>query len=231
MLESKYKLPKDRYKYDAPFFGYVYCCNTKPRVDFDPSNPNSKYSVVHIQCPVCDKQVGVIANGRGELPERVGFLYENWNREFQPCDVNEGKLVEPKIDAPEGYRWAALRVNNTYMGGKDSDSLHFILFKTSHSDITGKIMDKRHWIDNDRKLKDLQLLTIENKEIDLTWLCQLRNASIYISESWCTDKTSWYQLNVSFYNTARKHIKRFKELFSNVGISLSFEGERRNDWY
>lgn len=230
-MEQKYCLSPEAFKWPAPFFGYALCCGgVPPVVSFDSTAPGAAYHIGHIRCPKCGNQVGVIANGGGNLFENVGFLYENWNRCFQPCKVNSGDLLEPTIALPqgkEGYRWGALDIDYSYVGGKRGKSIHFVLFKTAHSDVLGKKDGKEYWIDDGRCLKDLSILDSSGNELNLDWLCAVRNISIYASASWCTDDTSWYCLNIRFYNTAQRHIARFDQDMTTAGFSVSLLRDRQ----
>jgi len=120
MLDKKHKLPKDRFKYGAPYFGFALCCGVKPKVDFNPSDPNAKYRVGHMVCPVCDKQLGVISNGDGELPDRVGFLYQAWNRELPNS---------PLFNVPEGFFWCEARAEYKPHGETFGATKYFLILK------------------------------------------------------------------------------------------------------
>jgi hypothetical protein len=120
MLEQKYKLPKSSYKFDAPFLGFALCCNEKPKVDFDSSKENAKYYVGHMACPVCDNQLGVIANADGGLPDRVGFLYKCWNLELP-----NNKL----FNMPEGFSWYESRITHQWYGGQITRCKYFLVLK------------------------------------------------------------------------------------------------------
>ena len=120
MLDDKYKLPLDRYKFDAPYFGYSLCCGQRPKVDFDSSLPNAKYNVGHMACLACNKQLGVISNGGGELPDRVGFLYNRWNEEFPS---------NPVYSMPDGYNFYEVNIEYLPHGSKVSCFKHFVILK------------------------------------------------------------------------------------------------------
>lgn len=235
LLEKQWCRPPEAFKWPAPFYGYALCCEgVPPAVDFDTSDPNSAYRVGCIRCPKCGNQAGVIANGGGNLFENVGFLYETWNRCFQPCKVNSGDLVEPKIALPEGkegYRWGECSIDYSYVGGKRDRRIHFVLFKTMHSDLLGKKEGKEYYIDDGRCLKDLFLLDKSGNELDLTWLCGTRNVHAHVSASWCTDGTSWYNLMISFYNTAQRHVARFDKDMTEAGFSVSLLTDRQTHDY
>lgn len=225
-MEQKYCRPSEDFKWPAPFFGAALCCEgVPPAVDFDDSDPNSAYRVGHIRCPKCGNQVGVFANGGSNLLENVGFLYKNWNRCFQPCKVNSGTLLEPTLALPQGkegqYRWGECNIDYDFIGGKQGKSIHFVLFKTAHSDVLGKKAGKECWIDDERCLKDLSILDKSGNEVNLTWLLEKRNVHVHVSASWSTDGTSWYCLNIRFYNTARKHILKFEQEMNKAGFSVS----------
>ena len=111
------------------------------------------------------------------------------------------------------------------MGGKTRNSFDFVLFNTSHPDILGKKMDKEYWIDDERELKDLIVMNCFGQRLDMTWLCNARNVSVYVNASWCTDNSSWYQINFNFYNTAQKHLKRFESEMGTLGYSSLFKRE------
>lgn len=234
-LEERYKRPIASFKYPAPFFGYALCCGgVLPRVDFDATQPNAAYYVGHIHCPQCNNQVGVIANGGGNLLENVGFLYEHWNRCFQPCKCNEGVLKEPTIVLPpgkEGYRWGECSIDYQYVGGKRGKRIHFVLFKTNHSDLLGKKMGKEYYIDEERCLKDLSILDKSGNELSLNWLLGRRNVSVHVSAAWCTDGTSWYNLHISFYNTAQRHIVKFQQEMITAGFSVNLLEDPRPYYY
>lgn len=234
-MEKQFCRPAEAFKWPAPFFGAALCCGgVVPAVDFDATAPNAAYRIGHIRCPQCGNQVGVIANGGGNLLENVGFLYENWNRCFQPCKVNSGVLVEPPIALPpgkEGYRWSGLDISYQYIGGKRSKRIHFVLFKTTHPDLLGKKADKEYYIDDGRCLKNLSILDSSGNEISLDWLLNKRNVSVYVNASWCTDGTSWYSLNINFYNTAQRHIARFQEEMNTAGFSVSLLEDRHESYY
>lgn len=235
-MEKQWCRPAESFKWPAPFFGYALCCGgVPPAVDFDASDPNSAYRVGHIRCPKCGNQVGVIANGGYDnLFEKVGFLYENWNRCFQPCKVNSGALIEPTIALPqgkEGYRWGELDIDYEYVGGKRGRRIHFVLFKTAHSDVLGKKAGKEYWIDDERCLKDLSILDSSGNEISLTWLLGRRNTAVHVSATWSTDGTSWYCLNIRFYNTAQKHIAKFEKEMNTAGYSVCLLRDRERYCY
>jgi hypothetical protein len=92
-MEEKWKVKPDKFKYPAPLFGYALCCNTKPLVDFDINSPN--HQIGHIACPVCNNQIGVIAGGKEKA---LGFLYNNWNRNFP----------DGPFEMPEGFKWGEI---------------------------------------------------------------------------------------------------------------------------
>ncbi len=231
-MEEKYRRPAEAFKWPAPFFGYALCCGgVPPAVDFNPADPNAAYRIGHIRCPKCGNQVGVISNGDGGMFEKTGFLYEHWNRCFQPCKVNSGALIEPPIALPqgkEGYRWGECSIDYEYVGGKRGKRIHFVLFKTNHSDVLGKGMGKEYYIDEERCLKDLSILDQSGNELSLTWLLGRRNIHAHVSASWCTDGTSWYCLNIRFYNTAMRHILKFEQEMNAAGYSVLLSRDKED---
>lgn len=171
-------------------------------------------------CELCHKSAGVIG-------ENLEFAMHHWNRKFQPCDVNGKIIVEPKLNAPEGFRWAEIRIENLFLGGKTVVDSDFILFKTSHDDICGIKRNLEYIIDDKRLFGDLILKDIYNTEIDLTWLCELKKTSVWVNRAWSTDKTSWFVLNIYLYGLAQKHIVRLKEDFKKIKIDID---PKRGSW-
>lgn len=136
MLSEKYKIPIDWLKFDAPYIGFAQCCGVNPKVNFNSKLPNAKYNVGIIGCPVCNNQYGVIANAEGELPERVGFLYKNWNN-----DLPNNTLY----NFPKGFSWGSLTVEFLPPGSTIQWSRSFIIYKIegnrffNYNFYTGKI--------------------------------------------------------------------------------------------
>lgn len=163
MLSEKHKISPERYKYDAPYLGFALCCNTQPKVDFNPNEANAKYHVGHMSCPVCNKQVGVIANGVGELPDRVGFLYQNWNRHSPKA---------PLFNMPEGFDWYDVRVSYRPHGSTVEAHKYFMILKFEG-------------------LKVFNYCLYRNQVVELEFLKRGMNARFYTSNISSTDGTNW----------------------------------------
>jgi len=178
MFLGKYSIDKKRFCFDAPYIGFAQCCGVNPKVDFDSKNENAKYYVGHMGCPVCNNQIGVIANGDGELPERVGFLYNAWNR------ANPNK---PLYNIPSGFKWGTLSVSYMPHGSTIEDSKYFIIYK-----IEGQIIYYYNFY------------TCEINQMNLP----IGKAGVYFLENrgWCTDKSEWNTLTIGCFNYKWKQI-------------------------
>lgn len=183
------------------YTGAALCCGQVPKFGHHNLHvwKGKKEHGFGFYCPICEKAVSFLGS------ESMAFGAKIWNETFQPCECNEGIVIEPKIDAPEGYRWAQFDISYSYVGGTSNKRFDFILFKTSHPDI----LDKRRDYKN-RNLKDLSVIWC-GKEINLDWICSARDISVWCNSAWSTANMSHYILNIDFCNTAYKRIKKFGE--------------------
>lgn len=128
-----------------------------------------------------------------------------WNRKF---DKNG-------LDAPEGWRWAQLRVEYIYMGGKRTIlEKPFIGFHTNHPNIyVGDCL-----IDRPRYLHDLQLYDLEKNQVFDCAIPEFKSHSIgcyaYANEAYCTDGAKWPIINAFCYSY--KYVEMFERLKSRV---------------
>jgi hypothetical protein len=181
MLTGKYKLKPEFFKFDAPYFGFAKCCGVTPKVNFDPANPSARYQVGAIACPICDNQVGVIANGPGPLPEQVGFLYQNWNR----------AIKAPLANIPEGFAWGEVSVTHYFMGGKVEKRLHFRVLKNEGN-------------------KWFNYCMYRNQIVELELPAKGRSVAIDTGEISCTDGTSWKSFRFDAFNQKwKKQLEEF----------------------
>lgn len=199
---------------NEPIFGQALCCGEAP--SFGQHNLHRWQGKLHpgtgFWCNKCNLAISTIGGG-------VDFALHHWNRLFQPCEVNENRMVEPKLNAPDGYRWAELSMTYRYVGGSADVGSDFILFKTDHPDPLGRGRGLEYIIDGERTLKSLKLMNTRGVEEDFGWLCGKRNVSIYASASWSTDKAAWYRLNIVFNNTAGRTVMQFEKQAGRIGIS------------
>lgn len=172
MLSNQYKLPLERYKYDAPYLGFATCCGELPKVDFDVNHPNAMYNVGHMACLKCNGQLGVVANGDGILPDRVGFLYQNWNRHH---------ANQPLHNMPQGFFWSEATIEYMPHGSKESRRKHFVILKIDGRKVFNYCLHRQ---------------TI----VELEFPVKYHSASFTTSEVSCTDGTRWPTVYFTAYN-------------------------------
>lgn len=197
--------------------GQALCCGEVPEYGCHNFHvwEGRKESGFGVYCPKCEKSAAILSNDSEQV--KANFALQSWNRTFQK------ESLEPKLNAPEGYRWGSLRCDYTYMGGRGDWSSSFILFKTDHDDILGKGRNLEYVIDEKRLLKNLTVMNCYGDEVDLNWFCKLKKqANTYVSSTWCTDGTAWYNLNFHFYGAAQKHINRFKTDMESLNYKIDF---------
>lgn len=207
--------------------GLVICCGKPPQLGNH--NLHSYEGKTGLRgwgyyCDVCGKSASVIGGG-------AAFAAEHWNRLFQPCKCNEGVVVEPKLNAPDGWRWAVLNVRWTWMGGEMTISHPHILFWTANPHITKSKCGYECWIDESRHHRDLRLMNLDGHEEDLSWLGKHKRMSAYAhtGTGWCTDNTSWFGLYISI--RAHKWAHHFRpQLLALTGIDLIQRRNNRSSW-
>jgi hypothetical protein len=151
-----------------------------------------------IYCDKCHKSVSTIGGG-------VEFAAYNWNKSFLKTPANydslEGFDPQPPINAPEGFMFASMHLDLSYMGGTVERSRDFVLFSTS-KDLSKCLKSKNgssHVIDKHRHLPDITLMDMDGVKHTVPLG---KGAYAYMVASFSSAGNYYPVLNVSSYTNS-----------------------------
>lgn len=140
-------------------------------------------------CPICGKSVGTL----GGYTDKVKML---WNRE-----ISRTQGLEPKLDAPEGYRYGEFKITTERMGWSlELINIPFCLFHTAKEDVLHNKDGIKCLIDYSRMIWDLKLIINGNEVIFPTKLPKTKPFSVYAFDWEITSGETWYELDMKIYN-------------------------------